>query len=417
MLLFLLLLVVYVLTVFSERRLVMAGPADWERYRRPDNGTSTALLTLMKDIRPALSALMLARILLVLLMAISIFVVVYNAQAIRQAIADYHTLKGWNTQLLWMGVALVCALGLAFLLWAAQRFLRPLNTWPSLNWVCHFSRFWQRLLRPLLRKGADTVTEPLSQSLLSDKPDTADRQLPGRSDLALLKGIVKFTDVTVKQAMQPRAKVVAADFRFSFGELLALARSAGFSRMPVFDEDLDNITGILYVKDLVAHLDKAGDFEWQALIRPNVLQVPESKHVSDLLEDFKRQKLHMAIVVDEYGGTSGIVTMEDVLEEILGEIRDEFDEESEVRYRKLDEHTYLFDGQTLLSDVCRLTNLPENAFQEVRGNADTLAGLALELSGDIPSRGKELHWNGFTLMVIAADNRRIKQIRLTLPQA
>ncbi len=417
MLLIIFLLVVYVLTVSSERRLVMAGPLDWERYRRPDNGTSTALLTLMKDIRPALSALMLARILLVLLLAISVFVAVYNLPAVRQAITDYHTMNGWNTRLLWTGVALVCAFGLAALLWVAQRVLRPFSAWPSLNLVCHFSRFWQVLLRPMLRKGVDTAAEPLSQSLLSNKPDTTDRQTPGRSDLALLKGIVKFSDVTVKQAMQPRAKVVAADFRFSFNELLELARSAGFSRMPVFDEDLDNITGILYVKDLVAHLDKNSDFEWQALIRPNVLQVPESKHVSDLLEDFKRQKLHMAIVVDEYGGTSGIVTMEDVLEEILGEIRDEFDEESEVRYRKLDEHTYLFDGQTLLSDVCRLTNLPENIFQEVKGNADTLAGLALELSGDIPARGKELHWNGFTLMVIAADNRRIKQIRLTLPQA
>lgn len=232
--------------------------------------------------------------------------------------------------------------------------------------------------------------------------------------MELLKSIVKFSDVTVKQVMQPRSKVVAVDFRTNFSELLGVVREAGFSRLPVYDEDLDNVTGILYVKDLVSHLDKPATFEWQSLIRTNLQLVPEAKRVSELLQEFKRNKRHMAIVVDEYGGSSGIVTMEDILEEITGEIRDEFDEESEIRYRKLDDHNYLFEGQTLLNDVCRIAGLAPGTFDEVRGAADTLAGLALELKGDIPKTGTELSWNGYLLTVITADERRIEQLKLTI---
>ncbi len=214
--------------------------------------------------------------------------------------------------------------------------------------------------------------------------------------------------------MQPRSKVVAADFRTHFHDLLGIVREAGFSRMPVFDEDFDNVTGILYVKDLVPHLDKTADFEWQSLIRTNIQLVPESKRISELLQEFKRNKRHMAIVVDEYGGSAGIVTMEDILEEITGEIRDEFDEENDIRYRKIDDHNYLFEGQTLLNDVCRITGLAPGAFDDVRGGADTLAGLALELKGDIPKAGAEIAWNDYVLTVVAADDRRIAQLKLTI---
>lgn len=184
----------------------------------------------------------------------------------------------------------------------------------------------------------------------------------------------------------------------------------------MYDDDLDNITGILYVKDLLLHLDAPAEFEWQPLIRTNVMLVPESKRCSELLEEFKQQKIHMAVVVDEYGGSAGIVTMEDILEEITGDIRDEFDEDSEIRYRKLDEYTYLFEGPTLLNDVCRIAGLDAAAFDAVRGNADTLAGLVLELRGDIPKTGVEIPWNGFLFTITAADSRRVSQIKLGLPR-
>jgi CBS domain containing-hemolysin-like protein len=231
----------------------------------------------------------------------------------------------------------------------------------------------------------------------------------------MLKSIVKFSDVTVKQVMQPRARVAALDFRSTFADVLDAVRASGFSRMPVYDEDFDNVTGILYVKDLLPHLDKPESFEWQSLIRTNVLVAPESKRASELLQEFKQRKRHMAIVVDEYGGSAGIVTMEDILEEVTGEIRDEFDDENEFRFRKLDERNYLFEGQTLLNDVCRITGLDPDTFDAVRGNADTLAGLALELHGDIPGQGTEIPWNGYLITVTSAGRRRIEQLKLTLP--
>ena len=172
--------------------------------------------------------------------------------------------------------------------------------------------------------------------------------------------------------------------------------------------------GILYVKDLVSRLNEPEDFEWQPLTRTNVQLVPEAKRASELLQEFKRNRRHMAIVVDEYGGSSGIVTMEDILEEITGEIRDEFDEESEIRYRKLDDNNYLFEGQTLLNDVCRIAGLNAGTFDTIRGPADTLAGLALELQGDIPNAGTKLQWENFLLTVLAANNRKIEQIKLTI---
>ncbi|HMX41268.1 MAG TPA: transporter associated domain-containing protein, partial [Saprospiraceae bacterium] len=208
---------------------------------------------------------------------------------------------------------------------------------------------------------------------------------------------------------------VGVDFRISFHELLAAVQEAGFSRMPVYDEDLDNVTGILYVKDLLPCLHQSADFEWQPLIRTNVMLVPESKRVSELLQEFKREKIHLAIVVDEYGGSSGIVTMEDILEEITGDIRDEFDEEHDVRYRKLDDSTYLFEASTLLNDVCRLTGIAPGTFDAIRGNADTLAGLVLEISGDIPKKGAKVSWQDFLFTVTAADQRKITQIKMRLP--
>ena len=216
--------------------------------------------------------------------------------------------------------------------------------------------------------------------------------------------------------MQPRSKVVSVDFRTGFHELLEVVRQSEFSRLPVYDEDLDNVTGILYVKDLVPFLDNEDAFEWQTLLRTNMLMVPEAKRGSELLQEFKQQRMHMAVVVDEYGGISGIVTMEDILEEVTGDIRDEFDEDSEIRYRKIDDFNYLFEGQVLLNDVCRLTGLEPGTFDEVRGTSDTLAGLALELRGDIPLIGTEMSWNGFLLTVTVADKRRIEQLKLSLPK-
>ncbi|MFN4081416.1 MAG: hemolysin family protein [Saprospiraceae bacterium] len=242
------------------------------------------------------------------------------------------------------------------------------------------------------------------------------RNTPEPRKQRIIQNILRFGDLSVRQVMQPRSRVEALDLSLRFDEALKRIREAGFSRFPAYSEDLDNVEGILYVKDLLPYLDAGPDFAWQELVRRPAIMTPETKHVGELLQDFKRQKKHMAIVVDEYGGCSGIVTLEDILEEITGEIRDEFDEETDVRYRKVGERSFVFEGQCLLSDVCAVCQLPEDAFDEVRGNAETIAGLALQLLQDIPVQGARTAWKGCEIEIMAADQRRIQQVKLTLPE-
>lgn len=237
----------------------------------------------------------------------------------------------------------------------------------------------------------------------------------GAQEIDLLKSIIDFGDVTVKQIMRSRVDVVGVDFRIGYEALLDVIRESGFSRLPVYDEDLDNITGILYVKDLLGNRDEGEQFEWQELIRTDVLYVPESKRIQELLKEFQDRHLHMGIVVDEYGGSSGIVTLEDILEEIIGDIRDEFDEEEEVDYEKLDDFNYIFEGKTLLKDACRVTGIDESVFETVRGDADSVAGLLLEILGVMPRKGAEVTHDEYIFKVVAANERRIERVRITLP--
>lgn len=234
-------------------------------------------------------------------------------------------------------------------------------------------------------------------------------------EVDILKSILKFGDVTVKQIMCSRVDVIAIEFRTGFREVLKLAQRASVSRIPVFDDDFDNITGILYIKDLIGHADEGDDFEWQALIRTDLLYVPESKKISDLLKEFQQQKLHMAMVVDEYGGSSGLVTLEDVLEEVIGEIKDEFDDLSEIEFTKKDNHTYVFEGKTLLNDMCRVMDLETTTFDEAKGDADTIAGLMLELFGQIPKLNAESSHNQYRFKIVSVNKRRVKQVQITLP--
>lgn len=364
---------------------------------------------ILRNIRPSLEALLLART--SLKMAVTVFVVAYLTQqhAVRQFAHTAAEHLSWPEGLLWALAAVALAALIAFAFWLIVRIRLPFSHAETLVRLSGFILLWQKILRPFIGKTVDVEA--------SAGPDNTG-EIPAsnqKSEMEMLKSIVKFSDVTVKQVMQPRARVTAVDFRSTFAEVLETVRASGFSRMPVYDEDFDNVIGILYVKDLLPHFDKTEGFEWQSLIRTNVLVAPESKRASELLQEFKQRKRHMAIVVDEYGGSAGIVTMEDILEEVTGEIRDEFDEENEFRFRKIDECNYLFEGQTLLNDVCRIAGLDPDTFDEVRGNADTLAGLALEINGDIPGAGAEIFWNGYQLTVTAAGRRRIEQLKLTLP--
>jgi putative hemolysin len=233
-----------------------------------------------------------------------------------------------------------------------------------------------------------------------------------KEDKEILKGIVKFGNKSVAEIMRSRVDVVSAEFNDNYTKIMNMITDTGFSRIPVYSESFDHIKGILYIKDLLPHVHKGPTFRWQSIIRPP-FYVPETKKIDDLLEEFQKNKVHMAVVVDEYGGTSGIVTLEDVLEEIVGEITDEFDEEEKF-FNKISENIYLFDGKTMLNDFYKVTGAEDSVFDDVKGEADTLAGLILELKGEIPLKNDTITCKNFVFSIEAADNRRIKQIKVEI---
>jgi gliding motility-associated protein GldE len=226
----------------------------------------------------------------------------------------------------------------------------------------------------------------------------------------ILKGIVNFSTLSVRQVMKSRMDITAVDIELDFHELMDKINKSGFSRIPAYNETIDKIEGFLYIKDLLAHVDKNENFEWQKLLRPGFF-VPENKKVDSLLKNFQDKRVHMAIVVDEYGGTSGLITMEDIIEEIVGEINDEFDDD-DVAYNKLDNNTYIFEGKTSLNDFCKILDIDINYFEQVKGDSESLGGLLLELHSKLPRAGEKVEYGPFLFTIVAVDVRRIKRIRV-----
>ena len=265
-------------------------------------------------------------------------------------------------------------------------------------------------------KRLEGVKDNVSAKDIDDAIDIAnsqDKNDAERNDTKILKGIVKFGNIAVTQIMRSRMDVIAVDKEANFEELLSIVRESGYSRIPVVEDNFDAVVGVLYIKDLLKHIDAAKDFNWQQLIKP-ALYVPESKKIDDLLEEFQAKRVHMAIVVDEYGGSSGIVTLEDVLEEVIGDIKDEFDDASEIDFKKLDSNNFIFEGRTALNDVCKVLEIPTNTFDEARGDADSLAGLVLELNSEIPIEGDELKYKHFTFIILEADKTRVIRVKITI---
>ncbi len=227
----------------------------------------------------------------------------------------------------------------------------------------------------------------------------------------ILRGIVKFGNIEVRQVMRPRTEVVAFENDLSFSQLLTAIVDSGFSRVPVYEETLDRILGILYIKDILPHIDKK-DFKWHSLLRSPYF-VPESKKLDDLLKEFQEQKVHLAVVVDEYGGTSGIITLEDVIEEIVGDITDEYDEE-DVIHTRIDDHTWLFEGRIALTDMYRILETDGELFEQHKGESGTLGGFVLELTGRIPKKGERVDLRNYTFVVEASDNKRIRRLKVII---
>ncbi len=256
------------------------------------------------------------------------------------------------------------------------------------------------------KENRQLSVDDLEQALeLTNKEDIKDEQ-------SMLQGIIRFGDETAKEIMTTRQDIEDIDIRSSFKEVLQFIVDNNFSRIPVYQDNEDNIRGVLYIKDLLPYLSKQENFRWQSLIRPPYF-VPETKKIDELLREFQENKVHIAIVVDEFGGTSGLVTLEDILEEIVGEINDEYDEE-EKTYTKVNSNTYIFEGKTLLSDVCKILNVDDDEFDDVEGDADSLAGLLLELKGDFLSLHEKIDYKQYTFEVMEVEERRISKVKIVI---
>lgn len=306
-----------------------------------------------------------------------------------------------------------------------------------LMWICeigpkvfatHHDLRFAELTAPLML-GVMKMTFPLSYILVKSS-DLISRRISFKSsgitlnelshalDLStddlhdeneILEGIVKFGNIYVQEIMTPRVNVIYIEIESDFDKVLDVIIGSGYSRIPVIEEGPDNVKGILYVKDLLSYMKKDSDFNWQQVIRP-AYYVPETKKINDLLTEFKMNKIHMAVVVDEYGGTSGIVTLEDILEEIVGDISDEMDED-ESTHVALPDGSFIFEGKTLLDDFHKITGVDELSFENVRGDAETLAGLLLEIKGEIPGKNEAIELDDYVFTVISVDNRRIKKVK------
>ena len=262
--------------------------------------------------------------------------------------------------------------------------------------------------KKIVRKNNNYYSlEELDQAL-----DITTRTIASEKEKNILKGIIKFGNITVKQVMRARLEVHGINYNISFNDLIKNAEYLHYSRLPVYKDDLDEVVGVINTKDILPFLGSPPEFDWHTLIRPPYF-VHEQKLIEDLLKEFQAKHIHFAVVVDEFGGTSGIVTLEDILEEIIGEIKDEFDEE-EIGFKKLDEYNYLFDGRTMLNDVCKLMELPGDTFDSVKGEGNSLAGLVLEIAGEIPAPNQVIAAGDFEFTVLEVVKHHLEKIKVSI---
>ncbi len=258
------------------------------------------------------------------------------------------------------------------------------------------------------RKTHDISVEELSHAI-----DLTNDINSNQQEHQILKGIVKFGETSVKEVMTARVNVVSVEKETPFNEIIKIILDSGHSRIPVYDDSFDKILGILYIKDIIPFINKDDNFDWLPLLRAP-FYIPENKKLDDLLKEFQERKIHLAVIVDEYGGTSGIITLEDIIEEIVGEISDEFDTE-DIVYSKLDDSTYIFDGSTTINDLNKIIILEDNTiFTEMKKEAETLAGLIIEISGKIPQKNEKVSFHQFSFIIEASDKRRVKRVKLII---
>lgn len=282
------------------------------------------------------------------------------------------------------------------------------NVWTPISFLL-LKMSWV-IERRIEKKGYSTTVDELNQALeittLNNNTTTAEKDI--------LKGIVNFGTLTVRRVMKSRVDISAVEVTLNFKELMEQVTKSGFSRIPVYKESIDHIQGILYIKDLLPFLDESENYKWQKLLRPGFF-VPETKKLDSLLKDFQSKRVHMALVVDEYGGTAGVVTLEDLIEEIIGDINDEFDEIN-LSYQKIDDKTFVFEGKTSVHDLCKALQVEPSSFDEVKGESESLGGLILELHGSLPKVGDQIKFGRFIFTILTVDLRKINKVRVTIQE-
>jgi gliding motility-associated protein GldE len=280
-----------------------------------------------------------------------------------------------------------------------------------------FYRFSKRMVRysdKIEKKFSSENSSTMDSTHLDYAIDLLPEHEATSEEKQILKGIRKFGDTTVKQVMRTRLDVSGIDFSYNFSDTVKKVEALHYSRLPVYRSSLDEVVGILHTKDMLPHLDEGADYDWHGLMRQPYF-VHEQKLIEDLLQEFRDRRIHFAVVVDEFGGTSGIVTLEDVMEEIIGEIKDEFDDE-ESSNKKIDDHTYIFEGRTMINDVCKQMQLPKDTFDAIRGDSDSLAGLVLEIAGEFPQVEEAVVSGDFTFIPLAINKNRIDKVKIMIKQ-
>jgi len=404
----------------SENAFFSLSPSHLVELNEENSPSSAAALDLINEPDRKTGTRRLLATILLMNNLINIFIVIYSSYLFER----FFDLKDWQTPLgtidpnFFIQVVLITFL-LVLLgeiipkIYASQNNLKIVRLMAKPLKLCF------TIFRPmvLLLAGSSSLFDKylknrmlsISMEEISQAIDLADKNKE-LEEKHILKGLINFGNTSVRQIMKPRTEVSCVDISTDAQELLKTINSGSYSRIPIYEDNFDQVKGILYIKDLLPHIHKTTNFNWRDLIRPTLF-VPEHKKIDDLLQEFQDKRVHMAIVVDEYGGTSGIVTMEDILEEVFGEIKDEFDE-AELAYSKLDENTFIFEGKTALHDIAKIVNLPLDYFEKVKGDSETLGGLLMEIKEEIPSKGEKIIYNNIAFTVESADSRRIKRVKM-----
>ena len=301
--------------------------------------------------------------------------------------------------------------------WAAQNNLRFAYGASYMVEALHLllrriSKWVVKLADKIGKTAGANKTQTMSNQELDEAIDIKSDDEASLEEKNIMKGVVKFRNITVKQIMRSRLDVSGIEYKASFGEVIRRVAELHYSRLPVYKESLDQVSGIINTKDLIPFLSKDENFDWHSLMRQPYF-VPELKLIEDLLREFQQKRIHIAVVVDEFGGTSGIVTMEDILEEVIGDIKDEFDEE-ESGNKKLDDNNYIFEGKTMIHELCKTMKLPINTFDKVRGESESLAGLLLELAGEFPAINTVIPCGDFDFVVLQEENNRIQLVKVSI---